>query len=518
MRPRRAISKRQTQAVALAKAMGPIRVFAVGVDDYDETSAYATLKTCSSDARAIIDCFRDVHQLNADKGGLSLCTSRTSPKLPTRNTIIGELTKFAKSASEGDRLLFYFSGHGDRAGSSDEEFFLVPQDAYDNSPDALIPFRRVLDILDGSAARQKIVMLDACFCGVDVTHLKLLAAKISRKAVLEYVKKTTGVAILTATTSDLASTQQSPNPKLSLFTHFLARALRGQEPDSLDAEAFLTIDSLYQFLSTVVPRTAYSYDMREQLPTLKQQTTGVIVLGDFSASIINPESLDLYDSPARELSFEDTYGVRVEEILTRIKNFGRLTVEQIVYAANTAMAEYAAAAFGRLVPRLRKTLSWSQGSVVIEGECLKFPGGSLTYRFESEDKRRGDVRRTLELDHSWFERPEQILIIVQTLELAPEVMTIHWGAPIDVESVVPGLEARQWQIMSERPDEVEARNGGAVWTFTSEAISIRGFSPGQLFGDGADGKITSLVGQALAVFAQGVDPLADARRLPPRKR
>jgi hypothetical protein len=67
--------------VALAKAMGPIRVFAVGIDDYDETSAYPTLKTCSNDAHAIIDCFRDVHQLNADKGSLSLCTSRTSPKL-----------------------------------------------------------------------------------------------------------------------------------------------------------------------------------------------------------------------------------------------------------------------------------------------------------------------------------------------------------------------------------------------------------------------------------------------------
>jgi hypothetical protein len=75
----RTMSKRQTNAIALSKAMGRLRVLAVGIDDYDKT--YGKLKTCSNDAKAVVECFLDVHQLNADKSSVSYCTSTTAPRL-----------------------------------------------------------------------------------------------------------------------------------------------------------------------------------------------------------------------------------------------------------------------------------------------------------------------------------------------------------------------------------------------------------------------------------------------------
>jgi hypothetical protein len=512
----RAISKRQTNAVALAKAMGRIKVFAVGIDDYDKTSPFGKLKTCSNDAKAVVECFLDVHQLNADKSSISFCTSQTAPRLPTRNLIIGELTKLAHSATEDDRVLFYFSGHGERLSVGDrEDLFLVPQDAYDSVADALVPFERVQEILGGSAARQKLVILDACFSGPSVEGFKILPARISRKALLEYVQETRGVAVLSSTSSTLPSQSKSPNPKLSLFTHYLVRALHGQEPDALDEDRFLTVQKLFEYLSTVVPRMAYSYGGRQQQPTLDERATGVIVLGDFSASIINPESLDLHESPATAIEFTSTEGVHVTDILTRIQNFGRLSVQQIVYAANTAIGEYSATEFGRLVPVLRKTFKFSQGTVLVDDGTLRLPGATLSLRYEADDKRKGTVTRTLSVDQSWFETPENIVTLLQVLDITPEVMTIQLNQPIDVSSLTPGLEANQWNVISELAEEIQAEAGGARWTFTPDSISVRGFSPSELFGDDADHARAGLVGKALAVFASVVEP-DSTPRLPPR--
>jgi hypothetical protein len=397
-----------------------------------------------------------------------------------------------------------------------EELFLVPQDAYAAEVDALLPFARVQEILGGSSARQKLIILDACFSGPDTSNFKILASKISRKALLEYVKDTKGVAVLSATTNALPATTKSPNPKLSLFTHHLVRALRGQEPDALDEERLLTVQRLYDFLSVTVPRMAYSYHMSKQQPTLEEKATGVIVLGDFSTSIVSPESLDLEGSPATHIDFEDEEQAEVADILTKIRNWS-LSIDQISYAANGALDAYVGPTYGRLVPALRKALGFSQGTVSVEGKVLRFPGGSLSSRYEAENKRRGRLHRTLTIDSTWFQSPERIPILVETVGMTPETTTIRLGCAIEVATLTAGLEANQWNVLSELDDEIQAEKDGTRWTFRAETVSVTGVAPGQLFGEGADRRRAGLVGQALAVFSTVVRP-DSIPRLPPKRR
>ncbi len=185
------MSAMKKRAAAAGEPAGKLRVLAVGIDDYENEELFPRLTTRSSDARVVLDCFREVHQLGADKEALVVRSSATAPKLPTRNALIGALTEMARGAAAGDRLLFYFSGHGVQSGA---ELFLVPQDAYDEDDDALVSLARVGKVLAASAAKDTFVILD-----LDLRR------------------------------ATLATSSAAPNPKLSVLTHWLARALRGQE-------------------------------------------------------------------------------------------------------------------------------------------------------------------------------------------------------------------------------------------------------------------------------------------------
>ncbi len=196
--------------------------------------------------------------------------------LPSAGTIDSELEGLAEGASAGDRILFFFSGHGVRIG---DEFYIVPQDGRSDKTKYLISFSNVLEILNKSDAKQKVIVLDACHSGPTVTTLKGPLAEASDKFLAEYLVKTKGIAIVSSSTEDQASTTISPDPKVSLFTYFLLKALRG-EPQAMDGK-LLTLDSLYQYVSLNVIKTSKSYGKTQQ-PTKKHSESGVMVLGDFN--------------------------------------------------------------------------------------------------------------------------------------------------------------------------------------------------------------------------------------------
>ncbi len=97
----------------------------------------------------------------------------------------------------------YYSGHGQRFG---DEFYLVPEDMLSaDDPDTLLPLSRVLKSLNGSEARQRIVLLDACVSGPDTRDLKVPLASTSPKLLAEYIEHTTGVAIIASSAIDQTS-------------------------------------------------------------------------------------------------------------------------------------------------------------------------------------------------------------------------------------------------------------------------------------------------------------------------
>ncbi len=497
---RKHLTSKQKQTLTLKEAHGQLSVLALGIDDYDKDSGFTTLKTCSNDAIEVRNAFLDVWQLNADKERVWALTSKSNPP-PSKGEIIKAINRLVSVTEPNDRLLFYYSGHGHRIKdeSGTENFYLVPQDAYgEEDPEALIDFERVLGLINKSEAKQCIVLIDACMSGPDVTGKKLLPAKYSRKFLAEYMRNTKGIAVISSSTADQASTTQSPNPKISLFTYYFIRALRGEQ-DALDESMLLTLNSFYDYISVQVQRRSKSYQ-KSQFPCIDVKATGVIILGNFAQSVISPESFDLEGYPISTLTFKDWEQLDVSDVLTQINRWSAYSEEYLEGRVNDNLGEHLEEDFGSKVSKLRKNMGFSISEVGVDGDSIRFPGGIYIAEYVADDKKSGKLIISLSLESEWFARPSDISSIVDSLDMVPEEMALELIKPIQPESLIPGLEARGWEIRSQLSRKIVAKASTYTLVAENSQITFKGFSPKELFGNKSDKEKAKIASNALALI------------------
>jgi len=507
------LSPEERKQVALKEGHGDIRVLAVGVNAYPNKSGFHSLKKCVNDAFQIISTFREVHQLNADPNHTVLMTSDTTALLPHRGLIFDQLHELADGAAEDDRLLFYFSGHGHRIDGVDDHF-LVPQDVFSEAkPDALVSMKEVLAILDGSSAKQKIIVLDACLSGPLLLGKKLHAASFSDKFFAEYLASTKGVAVLSSSAADEASYEKSPNPKLSLFTYHFIQALRG-DPNALD-EQVLTVPKLFDYVSTLVKRDCKSYRL-QQTPSLKTSATGTFVLADFRRALVAPSSVDLKAYPFNALVFRESYGERTKAILTEWSDRSK-TPDQLEYAVNNlgGLKKYLEEPFAKWRPLFRKRFGFTVSEIETDGTSFTFPGGSLSHSYEAENKDGGRIHRELSLDIDWFDDGPRLSLLLSILDFEPHSFELSLGSSLKPMDQIAGLEANGWNIEKEANDQVVASKDGITMTVTQDALSFDGFDIKQLLA-GASAKNDDQL-----LLAETISIVAPAKRIiaaPTRKR
>lgn len=489
------LAKRPDKAEKLVAAHGKIRVLAVGVSRYPSSTRLHHLPVASSDAASVVDRFLDIRQLNADPAHCISCTSKSN-KPPTRGTIIRLLKELADADSD-ERILFYYSGHGLRI---EDEFYIVPEDVYDaTDPDGLISFERIKSILNGSAARQRIVILDACFSGRDVSELKALPANVSQKFLEEYLSETKGAAILSSSGLDQESTAQSPNPKLSLFTHFLCEGLAGAA-DALDSDRRLTLHSLYEYLSIAVPRTAKSYGRLKQQPVLSVTSQGALILGDFSAPVLDTSGLDLSRHPINTVSFIEEERAAVKDFLTNIRRW-TYTQEHLEKQVNKVLPETYEDHFGKLAARLSSKVGMPFAEINTGEEGIAFPDGSYSIEYQASDKRTGKLRHTVWFGSTWFNQPDRMVQVLKCLELNPNEMTLDLASKQSLESVVAGLNARGWVLESNNlPHRFSASKGRFRVDVTPTQITFGGFSAQEILGTESDPAKASLIAGFLSLI------------------
>lgn len=459
----------------LQEAHGQIHVLCVGVSNYAAGSGFSPLKVCAEDARRVAQAFREVKELNADPSQVHLLVSGeggTQP--PSGGHIYSALHHLATSATKADRILFFFSGHGSRVSN---ELFLIPEDGNSDHTKYLISFTEVLEILGKSDAKQKLVVLDSCFSGPTLTNLKSPLSTASQKFLTEYLDKTVGMAILGSSTADQPSSTLSPDPKVSLFTHFFVSALRGN-PAAMDGK-LLTLDSLFTFISTNVINTAKSHGKQQQ-PTIKSGGTGVLVLGDFSRPLLAAAASELAPT-VDHLSFHDRRGGDANDVLTELKFYSRhqpLYIEGLVnQQISTAFKEL----FGKIRAKLLRM--FDAGQVKLTGHGIKFPGGAYSVRYEADDVRSGDYVFTVRFDSDWLNRTEQMLQILKDVGVDnPDVIEFEMAGLLDPEACLPKLQSSGWEVTNATDEWVEAEWGGFTLRLKPGSIELTGFVPPDLFG------------------------------------
>lgn len=137
----------------------------IGIDDY-ENKRIRNLSTPVNDASAIADLLEKDYAYKQDN--LKTEVIRLVEKQATLKGIRNLLTKTLPELqmNEGDRLIFYFAGHGlPRTNADGPEGYLVPQDADPSEPDSFLPMQEVGKELSKLECHHLLVILDCCFAG-----------------------------------------------------------------------------------------------------------------------------------------------------------------------------------------------------------------------------------------------------------------------------------------------------------------------------------------------------------------
>ena len=249
-RPSSALSGHPTRS---GSADGVAKMYAVvvGISSYD---AMQSLRFTDDDA------YQMYAFLKSPEGG-ALSDDQVEvlvDERATRANIERALAEKLGKADADDIVIFYYSGHG-------VDGYFVPVD-FDGSNN-LLSHRRVQQLLEGSAAKHKLVLADACHSG------GLLAARSRAASATKlydaFAQARGGTALLLSSRSTEVSLEAN-NLRSGVFSHYLLRGMKGAA--DADKNAVVTVSELHNYLYGRVRE----YTNRRQTPVLT---------GDFDAAM-----------------------------------------------------------------------------------------------------------------------------------------------------------------------------------------------------------------------------------------
>lgn len=222
----------------------PSRTFAVviGISDYQSlTNRTGDLRFADRDAQKIVAFLQSKAGGSVPSAHIRLLINRQA----TSAAIKQSLSLFEK-AKPGDRVIFYFSGHG--LPSS-----FVPYDIRPGNQQLLVTYQDVKSAFRQSKAVTKLCIADACLSG-GMAAQKSTQRNLSQ-TMSQAGSKESNVALLLASRSTQSAVEAS---RLSggAFTHYLLRGLNGQA--DLNRDRIVTIRELHQYVGVRVKQATQS--------------------------------------------------------------------------------------------------------------------------------------------------------------------------------------------------------------------------------------------------------------------
>ena len=163
----------------------------------------------------------------------------------TKNAILKMLGHVFSKAKENDRVILYYSGHG-------QPGYIIPSDAHDAK--TLISYDSIKRILKKCRAKTKLCFIDAC----NSDSIKSPGRKTNSNAAGN--KKTNAsVVIMVSSQSDQSSVEDS-NLKQGAFSYFLLKGLKGEADTDMDKT--VTIEELHKYVYFHVKK----YTFGKQVP------------------------------------------------------------------------------------------------------------------------------------------------------------------------------------------------------------------------------------------------------------
>jgi hypothetical protein len=214
--------------------------FLVSVDRFSD-AAFTPLRFCQNDVDGMARVLR-----NTEIGGFEIVEVRNK----RHDEVLESLERNVASLVPGDRLLFYFAGHGRRSPQSGRLYLVATNTKSDALRATGIPIDNALDIIRESRCDNRALVLDCCHSGAVGEGFRGVADLAS--GLNDLARRNSGTSILTASTAiQLAAERESAaNDGASgngIFTKYFIEALENGAASSGDSDD-ITIDAVYDYI------------------------------------------------------------------------------------------------------------------------------------------------------------------------------------------------------------------------------------------------------------------------------
>ena len=351
----------------------------IGIDRYNSESIQ-NLRTPVSDARALADLLETEYEYKSPKAKI-LRLFNEAATLTGLETLLNDTLPNQLKPTKGDRLIFYFAGHGiPRNGQDGPEGYLVPQDADSQKQDSFLPMSKVYDALSKLECHHLLVILDCCFAGTFrwAGRRKIIPIlETVRKEHYDRFIRYPAWQVITSAAHDqealdvakLAEDKRGaiPDKKQVLHSPFALALLEGLRENKADVipDGVITAHELYVYLDQQVSQLSGSRQKPGIYPMRLEYDRGEFVFTKpgFTSEQLKPAPLlNESNNPYRGLaSFDEKHAnfffgrkILVEELQHRLSQANRsLTVVLGVSGSGKSSLVKAG-----LIPELRQESKW----------------------------------------------------------------------------------------------------------------------------------------------------------------
>ena len=350
----------------------------IGIDRYENHPQIHRLRTPVNDARALADLLETEYEYKPENVVRLLDEAATLTGL---QTLLTDTLPNQLKPTKGDRLIFYFAGHGiPRNSEEGPKGYLVPQDADWQKEGSFLAMSEVYEALSKLECHHLLVILDCCFAGTfrwaGRRKIIPILETVRREHYDRFIRYPAWQVITSAAhdqealdVAKLAEDKRGaiPDKKQKLHSPFALALLEGLRENKADVipDGVITAHELYVYLDQEVSQLSGSRQKPGIYPMRLEYDRGEFVFTKpgFTSEQLKPAPLlNESNNPYRGLaSFDEKHAnfffgrkILVEELQHRLSQANRsLTVVLGVSGSGKSSLVKAG-----LIPELRQESKW----------------------------------------------------------------------------------------------------------------------------------------------------------------
>lgn len=255
-------------------------IFAVGIEHYQDPLV-TQVTFAENDVTEFVKSWSEIGSVRIE---------RLKSSQATKTTLESKLKTFIANVSVGERIIFFYAGHGTAFNGS---AYLTAYDTQlSNAPPTCIPLETILEALRSNKSNQVTLFIDACHGELKITKgMRSTYSAISDSELQAFCKDSTHhVAFVSCGINE--SSYPITKLKHGAWTYSVIQALRGSAKNAFERKGLVSGRSLQHYLSSEMPinlRVAYA-DKINQTPCVFGNATKECIVADLSAVLDRREA------------------------------------------------------------------------------------------------------------------------------------------------------------------------------------------------------------------------------------